>query len=78
MQRQGHSECPIKSLCIVPQVLEYTRAAVNVFDDTDLTSKTSQPALTGVAYVDKHTQPSDDTTFTTLLQGAYGQITAAG
>ena len=59
------------------RAVSYTEANVTAFDDTSLPGETSQPAFAGVAYIDKHPQPSAHTTFPALIKQFYGNMTGA-
>jgi hypothetical protein len=53
--------------------IEYSYQIVEVFNSTNMANHTSIP---DVVYVDKHTQPSFDPCMPSLIQQAYGSITA--
>ena len=46
----------------------YDQAAVVTYDDTSLPSRTNATHYTGVAYIDKHPQPSDHPDMPTLVE----------
>lgn len=56
-------------------VLNYTRDEIDVFVDANITLASGQPAMRGIVFLDKHPQPSPDTTLQTLLASAYGKLT---
>ena len=53
----------------------YDQAAVVTYDDTSLPSRTNATHYTGVAYIDKHPQPSDHPDMPELVQQFYGNLT---
>jgi hypothetical protein len=57
------------------RVVAYRQPDAVAYDDQSLPAVTKQPALQGVAYVDRHPQPSADTTMSTLLAQMHGQMT---
>eukprot|EP00949_MAST-11_sp_MAST-11-sp1_P003514 g3514.t1 len=56
--------------------VEYSEAAATPYDDKSLPQETSQPAFEGVAYIDKHPQPSSSPDLSKLVQRFYGNMTA--
>ena len=54
----------------------YDQAAVVTYGDTPLPSRTNATHYTGVAYIDKHPQPSDHPDMPALVQQFYGNLTA--
>jgi len=57
-------------------VLGYRNSDLSVHDDVSLPNVTGAPMIEHVAYVDKHPQPSKDSTLPTALQSIRGKITA--
>jgi len=54
----------------------YDAEQVIAFDDVTLPFATGAPAFTGVAYIDKHTQPSSSPTLPDLVKQYYGNLSA--
>ena len=56
--------------------MEYTQEVVNVYDDKNLPTATNQTYFEGVAYIDKHPQPSPHADMPDLVKEYYGKMTA--
>ena len=54
-------------------MLEYSQNIINNYDDTNYThyNKTSHPKTKGIAYFDKHVQPSNDACVGSLLTNVF-------
>lgn len=57
-------------------VIDYQQASAKAYNESTLPSRTSQPAMRDLAYVDKHAQPSGDSTLPALLEARRGSLTA--
>lgn len=58
-------------------VIRYTKASVDIFDDVSLPALTGGPRFADVAYIDKHAQPSlpgKDTSLPDAIRARLGQL----
>lgn len=58
-------------------LVTYKRQAATVYTDETITDVTSQPSIEDVCYVDRHPQPSTDTSLPQVLSDLHGDLSAA-
>eukprot|EP01119_Soliformovum_irregulare_P002490 TRINITY_DN12738_c0_g1_i1.p1 TRINITY_DN12738_c0_g1~~TRINITY_DN12738_c0_g1_i1.p1 ORF type:complete len:419 (-),score=78.89 TRINITY_DN12738_c0_g1_i1:50-1306(-) len=58
------------------RAVEYSYERVNVYSDLDYPEYPAHPRMKGLVYINKHTQPSEDTCMTQVLQQHYGNLDA--